>query len=134
MADSTLDPENMPEPDRQLGKGHGTNRLGPSDISDTGSDMQPGVHAVDENMLGLDRGTNEDADSHNIDVRGDSDAPGTGESSTAGRNADVDIAGDINVDRIEEIDAGDNEGMEEVDQPPRRQPSARPPSQGRNVS
>jgi hypothetical protein len=37
---STLDPDNFPEsPDRSLGKGHGTDALGPSDISDTGSDV-----------------------------------------------------------------------------------------------
>ena len=40
---STLDPDNFPEaPDRSLGKGHGVDSLGPSDISDTGSDVVGG--------------------------------------------------------------------------------------------
>ena len=37
---STLDPDNFPEaPDRTLGVGHGTGALGPSDSSDSGSDL-----------------------------------------------------------------------------------------------
>lgn len=41
MADSTLDPDYLTGgPDRSLGRGHGTDALGPSDTSDTGSDMQ----------------------------------------------------------------------------------------------
>jgi len=57
---STLDPENFPggKP-RKTQKGHDTKSLGPSDSSDTGSDMAgPGL--VDDDALGLDRGTNQD--------------------------------------------------------------------------
>lgn len=105
MATSTLDPDNVPEPDRQLGKGHGTNSLGPSDISDSGSDVQGGIRAVEELDLGLDRGTSEDSDSHNIAPSTDTDdSTGTGETSTAGRNADVELGADIGADRIDEID------------------------------
>jgi len=40
MADSTLDPDNIPAgADRTLGRGHGTRALGPSDNSDSGSDV-----------------------------------------------------------------------------------------------
>jgi hypothetical protein len=109
MASSTLDPDNIPEPDRQLGKGHGTNSLGPSDLSDTGSDVKPGFRAVEELDLGLDRGTNEDSDSHNIDAgSGTDDSTATGESSTAGRNADVEPSGDIGFDRVDHINPGDD--------------------------
>ena len=36
---STLDPDNLPEEPRKRPKGHGTRALGPSDSSDSGSDM-----------------------------------------------------------------------------------------------
>lgn len=112
MAASTLDPDNIPEPDRRLGSGHGANLLGPSDLSDTGSDVQGGFRAIEEPEfgLGLDRGTNEDPDTHSIEASSDTeDSTGTGGSSTAGRNADVDLASDIDVDRIDEISKGDEE-------------------------
>ena len=124
MATSTLDPDNIPEPDRQLGKGHGTDALGPSDLSDTGSDVQGGLRGVEELDIGLDRGTNEDSDSHNIDAGSStSDSTGTGESSTAGRNSDVDVGSDIDVDRVDYINPGDepdSEDMENFNPPPRR--------------
>lgn len=105
MATSTLDPDYIPEPDRSLGSGHGKDALGPSDLSDTGSDVQGGLRAVEEDMLPLDRGTNEDSDTHTIEVGSENeDSTGTGESSTAGRNADIKIAGDIGTDRIDRID------------------------------
>jgi hypothetical protein len=114
MAGSTLDPDLIPEPDRQLGKGHGNNALGPGDISDTSSDVQGGVRAIEENVLPLDRGTNEDSDSHNIQVTHENpDSSGTGESSTAGRNADVDLAGDIEVDRIDAVNPDQDADVEE---------------------
>lgn len=106
MPPSTLDPDNMPEPDRQLGRAHGVNALGPSDLSDSGSDVQGGFKAIDEPEfgLGLDRGTNEDSDSHVISASSDTDdSTSTGNSSTAGRNGDIDLGGDIDVDRIDEI-------------------------------
>lgn len=129
MATSTLDPDNTPEPDRQLGKGHGVDSLGPSDLSDTGSDMQGGSRAIEEFDLGLDRGTTEDSDSRNIDASTDTDdSTGTGESSTAGRNADVDLGGDIDVDRIDYINPEDDPDFENPD---KDKPSSqnRPPSQ-----
>lgn len=107
MASSTLDPDNIPEPDRQLGQGHGTDALGPSDISDTGSDVAGGLRAVEDLDIGLDKGTNEDPDFRNIEVRGDSDSVGTGEHAAAGRDS-VDVGADIGVDRVDHIASDDN--------------------------
>ncbi|MYM26348.1 hypothetical protein GTP46_27335 [Duganella sp. FT135W] len=60
MADSTLDPDNIPVgTDRKLGSGHDKRTLGPSDTSDSGSDL------VGESGSDLDS---------------DTDAEGTGES------------------------------------------------------
>lgn len=70
MATSTLDPDNIPEPDRRLGKGHGTVSLGPSDTSDIDSDT---------------------------------DAVGTGERATAGRDSDIDMGSDIDVDHVDYV-------------------------------
>lgn len=116
---STLDPDNFPEaPDRSLGKGHGIDSLGPSDISDSGSDVVggPGFAAnLDEDQtLDLDRGTNSDNeesyahDSAGPDVGdanfdGDSDYGGTGERASAGRDTVVKDGADIDTDHIESI-------------------------------
>ncbi len=81
------------------GKGHGTDALGPSDSSDTGSDITggPGI-APDDATLDRPRGTTSDLDrsrrrktagpdigDENLDS--DSDSTGTGERSAAGRDA-----------------------------------------------
>lgn len=131
MPGSTLDPDNIPDSDRQLGKGHDTGALGPGDISDSGSDVQGGYRAVEDDMLPLDRGTNEDQDSHNVfGSPVDSDSTGTGESSTAGRNADVEAAADIDFDRIDYINPEDDPDYEgpDLDVPPAsRKDGARQP-------
>jgi hypothetical protein len=114
MATSTLDPDNLPEPDRRLGKGHGTGSLGPSDTSDTGSDVQGGLRWTQEADIGLDKGTNEDPDSGrrdpsagpdigDADIDSDTDAVGTGERATAGRDSDIEAGSDIDVDRIDYV-------------------------------
>ena len=110
---STLDPDLIPEPDRSLGRGHGTDALGPSDTTDTGSDVQPGVHAIEELDIGLDRGTNEDSTTRSLEVSGDSDATGTGERASAGRDVDFELGVDIDVDRIDRIDT--IEDLDEID-------------------
>ncbi|WP_420474402.1 hypothetical protein [Noviherbaspirillum sp. ST9] len=126
MATSTLDPDNIPEPDRQLGKGHGTDALGPSDISDSGSDVQGGTRWIEEGDIGLDKGTTEDPDSGRRHARTDSDTDslGTGERSTAGLDSDIEAGSDIDVDRIDQIDASDDMDLDEHDMPP---PDAREP-------
>lgn len=116
---STLDPDNFPQaPDRSLGRGHGTDALGPSDNSDSGSDVRGGpgfALGLDEDLIAnLERGTNEDyAIGHGTDTAGadmgdanldsDTDAGGTGERASAGRDSVRDGA-DIGTDSIESID------------------------------
>jgi hypothetical protein len=78
---STLDPDNFPDPpDRQLGVGHGNRALGPSDSSDSGSD------------------TTSDAGPDS-----DTDAGGTGECGAAGSGGAVRDGADIDVDHVETI-------------------------------
>ncbi len=58
---STLDPDNFPDPpDRSLGTGHGTGALGPSDSSDSGSDLIGAAGLAGEEALDFDTGTTSD--------------------------------------------------------------------------
>ena len=129
MATSTLDPDNIPAPDRKLDKGHGTSALGPGDTSDTGSDVQSGKRLAEPDAeLGLDRGTTDDPDFVRGDVSAspdigdaeldsDTDAEGTGERATAGRDTDIEAGSDIDIDRIDRIDdIGTEEDIEGVQQ------------------
>ncbi|XYJ09199.1 hypothetical protein ACSUZJ_17620 [Telluria sp. B2] len=115
---STLDPDNFPErPDRSLGKGHGTDALGPSDLSDTGSDVMGGSgfasNLDDDQLVHLDRGTNEEEESSaggtagpdvgDANFSSDSDMGGTGERASAGRDTVVEDGADIGTDRVESI-------------------------------
>jgi len=116
---STLDPDNFPEaPDRSLGKGHGVDALGPSDLSDTGSDVVGGpgfaTNIDPEQTLDFDGGTTSDLeaghagetagpDVGDADFSGDSDRSGTGERAAAGRDAVVRDGADIDTDHIESI-------------------------------
>ena len=105
MADSTLDPTR--ERPAETTKGHGTESLGPSGSSDSGSDLQgPGL--ADDPGLHFDTGTTSDYErsrgaSHDVgdaNLDGDSDESGTGERATAGRDDDAGAARDIAPDRI----------------------------------
>ncbi|HEX9173878.1 MAG TPA: hypothetical protein VF861_14595 [Telluria sp.] len=114
---STLDPDNFPEaPDRSLGKGHGIDALGPSDTSDTGSDVVGGAgfsQAIDKDqLLDLGTGTTSDLESSragetagpdvgDADFSGDSDSGGTGERAAAGRDSVAKDGADIDTDHIE---------------------------------
>jgi hypothetical protein len=116
---STLDPDNFPEaPDRSLGKGHGVDSLGPSDLSDSGSDVMGGPgfasNLDDDQTLPLDTGTNEDpeasyahdtagADVGDANLDGDSDSGGTGERAAAGRDTVARDGADIGTDHVESI-------------------------------
>ena len=118
---STLDPDNFPEsPDRVLGSGHGTGALGPSDSSDTGSDIAggPGLGMDLERTeaLDLDSGNTSDLDTSSAggsagpdvgdaNLDSDSDASGTGERATAGRDTVAADGADIDVDHIETMPA-----------------------------
>lgn len=111
---STLDPDNFPEaPDRSLGTGHGTGALGPSDSSDSGSDLIGAAGIAGEDILDLGSGTTSDFDTGSAAGAGqdigdanldsDTDASGTGERAAAGRDTAVRDGADIDVDHIESI-------------------------------
>lgn len=112
---STLDPDNFPSaPDRSLGRGHGTGALGPSDSSDSGSDVQGGSGLAQQLDTGLVQGTNEDTeqgtaggtagpDLGDAGLDSDTDSNGTGERAAAGRDTVVRDGADIGVDHIETI-------------------------------
>lgn len=104
---SSLDPDNFPQgPDRSLGRGHGTGALGPSDSSDSGSDVRGGTAPAD---LG------------DPDLDSDTDAEGTGERAAVGRDKAAPDGADIDVDHIETIPQrrrgnGDVEQLDVIDE------------------
>jgi hypothetical protein len=111
---SSLDPEIVTTPDRQLGQGHGIDALGPSDTSDTGSDVRGGIGLSHEIDIGLDTGTTSDPedstaggtagpDVGDANLDSDSDAMGTGERATAGRDTVIEDGQDIDTDRIQHM-------------------------------
>jgi hypothetical protein len=100
--------------DRVVDNGHGTSALGPSDTSDSASDIAGAPGTVEGDLLGLDRGTNEDPDTRgplttagpdigDSDLDSDSDSVGTGEHMTAGRDPQVRANTDILPDHVETI-------------------------------
>jgi hypothetical protein len=126
---STLDPDQIPaRRARKTLKGHDVRALGPSDSSDTGADLAgPGL--VDDDMLNLDRGTNEDSEGGKLDVAdagasiGDlgmddtSDREGTGERMGAGKEQHVRPGADIDTDRVVGPDeAGLGTGLDEAEE------------------
>src|SRR5688572_10611703 len=116
-SDSTLDPDNLPHRrGRKNLKGHDTDALGPSDSSDSGSDMKgPGL--VDADRLQLDRGTSDDLEAgsfrdrdpgtslHDLNLDDNSDSSGTGERLTAGKDPKVRVNQDRDADRV--VDASE---------------------------
>jgi hypothetical protein len=133
---STLDPDNFPElPDRVIGRGHGTGALGPSDSSDTGSDVAGGPGMAQEEGLDLGSGTTSDLeqsmaggtagpDVGDANLDSDSDSSGTGECAAAGRDTVARDGGDIDTDHIETV----NE--EVLDEDDLQFLSSRPPGEG----
>ena len=115
MASSSLDPDNLLlGNDRILGRGHGTGALGPSDSSDSGSDLQGAPGLAQQVDTGLASGTNADTeqgtagytagpDVGDADLDSDSDSGGTGERAAAGRDTVLADGADIDVDHIESI-------------------------------
>ena len=89
-------------------KGTGTDLLGPSDTSDSGSDITGAVGAVDTEEFGFDGGSNDDirrapgagADIGDADLDADSDSGGTGERAEAGRDTLRSDAPDIMPDQV----------------------------------
>ena len=107
MPASTLDLDESTPPITH--KGHGTDALGPSDSSDSGSDLQgPGLYESDADLIGLDRGTNEDMphalgagrDVGDANLDSDTDASGTGERAAAGRDIEDEAGSDIGPDHL----------------------------------
>lgn len=102
---SSLDPDNLPVgSDRVLGRGHGTGALGPSDSSDTGSDVTgaPGLGQAEAGGGDSAAGTaGPDIGDANLDS--DTDAGGTGERAAAGRDSVEADGADIDVDHIESL-------------------------------
>ena len=99
MATSPLVPGSTSgQNDRILGKGHGTGALGPSDSSDSGSDVH-GFGA--ERSLG-------DA---NLDS--DSDRSGTGERMGATPDVEFEAASDISPDQVQSLSEEDEEPEED---------------------
>ena len=127
---STLDPDQFPEvnPKQPVPQGHDTRSLGPSDSSDSGSDMAgPGL--IDDDALPLDRGTNEDEEAGRDDIAdagasiGDdfmdanSDRYGTGERRTAGKEPSVPADRDRDTDQIVGADqAGLGSGLDQAEE------------------
>jgi hypothetical protein len=125
---STLDPDAVDTRRRNPVKGHDVKSLGPSDSSDSGSDMAgPGL--IDDDALGLDRGTNQDIEAGQRNVAdagasvGDlgmddnSDRYGTGEHMTAGKEPGVRANSDRDTDRvIDASEAGLGAGLDQAEE------------------
>jgi hypothetical protein len=109
MSSSTLDPENTLLPDQQLGKGHGIDALGPSDISDTGSDAQGGYRALEDDDLVLDRGIASE-DKNQRAYHTNHQAEGLTEIDDlvlTGQIDDMEFGKDIGFDRIDSVESVD---------------------------
>ena len=117
MPSSSLHPDNFPAGrDRSVLKGHGTSALGPSDSSDSGSDLYgaPGL-ASQVDGFGLDHpGTTSDPEESFADntagpdvgdsnLDSDSDRFGTGERAAASRDVVGEDGSDIDTDHIEHL-------------------------------
>jgi hypothetical protein len=127
MASSTLDRTGEQAP--VVTKGHGTDALGPSDTSDSGSDVVggPGL-ARDMDVLprtgstsdpipaGSARTAGPDVGDANLDS--DSDAGGTGERAAAGRDSPFVPSRDIAPDRVVGDETLDDEELDEDGIPP----------------
>jgi len=106
MSGSTLDPSE--EGGVEVNKGHGTGALGPSDSSDSGSDVQgekryPGdiedeldAHAIGQSAAELDS---------------DTDRYGTGEAASADGDNNLEMDSDILPDEVEDEVRGIDEEM-----------------------
>jgi hypothetical protein len=118
MADSSLDPDNLTAGrDRIIGLGHGTRALGPSDTSDSGSDLLGAPGLAQQVGFGREAGTTSDPEagtaSHtagpdvgDADLDSDTDSAGTGERASAARDTVARDGGDIDVDHVESINPG----------------------------
>ena len=135
---TTLTPENVP-PQRpaSVPPGHDVKSLGPSDSSDSGSDMAgPGL--IDADMMNLDRGTMEDLEAGDddiadagtsvgdVDMDENSDRNGTGTRMSADLEPRAGDASDIAPDRVVGPgEAGVGDGLDEAEEAQLRPEPAR---------
>jgi hypothetical protein len=131
MAQSTLNQTGESKPG--IGKGHGTDALGPSDSSDSGSDIVGNRGLDHDDGLPLHRGTTSDPDEDgrgatagpdigDADLDSDSDRNGTGERAAAGRDSSEpvdtafaeDEALDVESDDQPEAEVGAIEGLSDA--------------------
>ena len=123
MTSSTLDPP--AEQPLDPGKGRDTNALGPSDSSDSGSDVQGEKrHPFD---------VDSPLDAHALETgratrRSDTDRAGTGERASADGDANLDIDADVLPDtsRVETEDVDDGEPADTADHDRLRRRATRP--------
>lgn len=137
MSNSTLDLDNTTTtPDRVLGRGHGTGALGPSDTSDSGSDVSGASGMARDtgtdmpleengNTSQLEHGVGRGAgpDLGDAQLQSDTDSNGTGERGAAGRDFPIPPGGDISPDRLGQVDEIDN--VEDEDKSPFTDPLSR---------
>ena len=96
---STLDPDNFPATGSPLPKGHSIRSLGPSDSSDSGSDVVA-PQALDDEELAA-----------------DTDRYGTGEHASAGNDKHLHVNSDIEPDRVIASDeAGLGGGLDQAEE------------------
>ena len=117
MADSSSSTlQQTGEEPPETGRGHGTSALGPSDSSDSGSDVIGGPGLARDLGLGLESGSTSDPDYGlaggtagpdigDSDLDSDTDSQGTGERAAAGRDTTARDGQDISVDRV--VDAAE---------------------------
>jgi hypothetical protein len=119
MASSTLNTTG--EGDQVTEKGHGTGALGPSDSTDTGSDVAGGPGLDTQEGLPFQQGTTSDpdvdrmpttagADMGDANLDSDSDSGGTGERAAAGRDSTTPTD-----EALTEYDPDENESLGVVD-------------------
>lgn len=114
MAESSLlHPQNTPP---STAKGHGTGALGPSDSSDSGSDVTGGPGLNGDDGLGPRTGSTSDpdidqrapsagADIGDADLDSDSDRYGTGERGAAGRDSATPVDQTLRTENDRQVDA-----------------------------
>jgi len=116
MSRSTLNPDQAGR--QEYGKGHGTGALGPSDSSDSGSDVQGARHVAADDQSELD---DHGVDFNEEELASDTDRYGTGERALADGDSTFESDGDIRPDELDDentiadddelistLEAGDN--------------------------
>jgi hypothetical protein len=121
MAQSTLNQTGESKPG--VGKGHGTGALGPSDSSDSGSDIVGNRGLNHDDGLPFARGTTSDPDEDargatagpdigDADLDSDSDRYGTGERAAAGRDSAQPVDQTFAEQDAEEVESDDQPEIE----------------------